>query len=200
MRELLSWPEYVSATSAPAWRSVVVMSALWGLPMTALIVVMQGRNVGYVLALAIGVVSALLFGVLWTALFRYGMRRFVRRVYDGDSKLVPSPPDGAFEARVPCNLLLTDKMAVGGHLYLGRDRSVFMPHNRNLRRHRNPVVLTPRSGSGITVKYLTPPLLTRLIARRPIKVFDLSVAEGNVRLLVPQPEDVLPKLEPFFRP
>jgi hypothetical protein len=199
MRELLSWPEYVASSRSPAWRSVVVMSVLWGGPMTGIIVITQGREIGIVPALMIGIITGVLFGTLWTVWFRLAMRRFVRRVYHGDPKLVPQPPEGGFEARVPCNLLLTDKMAVGGHLYLGRDQSVFVPHNRNLRQHRSPVVLTPGAHSAVTVHELTPPLLTRILAKGPIQVFDVNVAEGSVRLLVPKAESVLPKLEPFFK-
>lgn len=35
--------------------------------------------------------------------------------------------------------LIRGRVAVGGHLYVGRDEWVFMPHKRNLSGHLNPI-------------------------------------------------------------
>ena len=197
MRDLLPLSRYEASVKGVAWRSSLVMAALWGIPMTTFLVISQG-DLGLVASLSTGVLAALLFGFGWTLWMRRGMLRLIRRIYNGDPKIVPPAPAGPFDARLSCNLMLSKNFGVGGHLYLGEDRAVFMPHNRNLPKHRHPVTMTPIPVGSVAIADLNPSALVRLLANGPVRTIRVRVAEGDMEILTPEPETIVREITPYF--
>src|SRR3712207_2172362 len=133
IRELLPLDAYEHAQQTSQLRTSLVMAALWGVPMTFVILLDNDDVIGLIFRLVIAAAAALAFGFLWTYMFTRGMRRLMRRIYQGDPRIVPPPPAGEYDYRFPCSYLVTPSMAVGGHLYVGPAALIFMPHRKNLR-------------------------------------------------------------------
>jgi hypothetical protein len=194
MNELLPFEVYERPFVGPAWRPVLMMAALWGVPMTALFVFMTYRTVGVAVPLVAGALGGLAFGFLLTHSSRRRMRRLMRRLYDADPALVPAPPPGPFRCRVACSLMLSGRFAVGGHLYAGPGDWAFVPHKRNLPRHRAPTVLPVSTDLTLTPRASVPSGVVRFLTSAMIQTLELSSGGQTVRLLVPEPQLVAAKL------
>ncbi|HEU4454749.1 MAG TPA: hypothetical protein VFR81_16895 [Longimicrobium sp.] len=81
----------------------------------------------------------------WTFPHQHRERRAIfERVYDGDPALVPPPPaDDQYPLRLPCGLLLSWRIVMGGVLYLGPAGFLFVPHLRNAEALREAVRMEP---------------------------------------------------------
>jgi hypothetical protein len=194
MDDMLPLEAYERPFVGPIRRTVLVMAALWGIPMTLLIVHSTYQSLGVTLPLVIGVLAGLLFGVLWTRSFRRRMRKFLRRLHEADPALVPPPPAGVFHCRVGCSFVPDRRIAVGGHLYAGPGAWVFVPHRKNLPRHRAPIIL-PISADLTLTPHTTPQRgIARLLTTAPVQSLEVCSGGSSVRLLVPEPEVVAARL------
>jgi hypothetical protein len=131
-----------------------------------------------------------MFGRLWTGTFRRSMIDLARRIYEGDPGIVPAPPPGEYRFRVMGNLF-RGRIAVGGHLYAGAERWVFVPHRKNLRRHQAPVEIVPSE-----VEVVPGPMqgLSKLLTSRPSFAVRIGDPAAAVVLKTPDPNQVASKL------
>src|SRR5688572_27118278 len=140
------------------------MAVLWGTPMTALLLAIGPRAVfGTAGLLLLGVTAATAFGVLWVNWFARDMTRVAHRLYSGDPSIVPPPPAGRFDTRIMCNRLVTPRLAVGGHLYLGPEEWIFVPHRKNRRHDQAPLHLPVNRIRKVDQIDLRPTGLARVI-------------------------------------
>lgn len=136
MRDLQPLSAYENASGPSLVRSTLVLGLLWGIPMTMFMLRTNQGSVGFVVA--IGAIGGLLFGSLVTILARFATRQLTQQVYHGVWPIVPAAPQGQYDARLMCRLR-RGRLAVGGHLYVGAERWVFVPHARNGPLYRKPV-------------------------------------------------------------
>jgi hypothetical protein len=162
--------------------------------MTLLIVLTSYQSLGVMLPLVIGILAGLLFGFLWTRSFRRRMRTFLRRLHEADPKLVPPPPAGVFHCRVGCSFVPSGRIAVGGHLYAGPGDWVFVPHRKNLPRHRAPTILPITTDLTLTPRTMPQRGIARLFTTAPIQSLEVCSGGSSVRLFVPEPEVVAARL------
>jgi hypothetical protein len=83
-------------------------------------------------------ISGILFGLFFAKAMLWQLKRITRQLYDGSSPWIPPAPPGEYIARMASSQM-RGHIAVGGHLYVGREAWVFMPHTKNLRAHREPM-------------------------------------------------------------
>lgn len=199
MENLLPLEPYERPFIGPAWRTVLAMAVLWGLPMTLLAVFTTYHDIGIALPLTVGVLAGLGFGFLWTRSFRRRMRTLMHRLYDADPALVPAPPTGPYQCRVSCNLVQPGRIAVGGHLYVGQGDWVFVPHRRNLPKHRSPITLPVSADIELTPRTAPPRGLARLFTIEPVGSIEVRSGPLNVRLYVPEPSTVAAQLRGYVQ-
>ncbi|HZS60522.1 MAG TPA: hypothetical protein VFA43_14710 [Gemmatimonadaceae bacterium] len=121
----------------PDYRRIGIFCALgWFVGMTIMQLVTTHDSL--ILILSLNAVGAVFFGAVFALVMRRWMRRVMRELYDGTSPWMSPVPPGEYEARVMCSVM-RGRIAVGGHLYVGRELWTFMPHTKNLRGHRDPM-------------------------------------------------------------
>jgi hypothetical protein len=117
-------------------RSTLVLGLLWWIPMTMFMLRTNQGSIGFVAAVC--AVGALLFGSLVTMLARFATRQLTQHVYYCVWPIVPAAPPGQYDARLMCRMQ-RGRLTVGGHLYVGAEGWVFVPHTRNGPFYRRPV-------------------------------------------------------------
>jgi len=206
-KDLLPLEPYERTDRAALWRSARVMAVLWGVPMTAYQLFVSNEwwdepwpllVFGISMTLVVGAASGLLFGMLWTWMFQGAMEKLTRRIHDGDPAIVPAPPEGQ-DFRLACSYLLTPTMAVGGHLYAAPDALTFVPHNRNLPRHRSPLALP--AGPGLGLELVDVPLkgLARLLADGPVRRLRIHAGGASADFVTPDPDVVVDHLRRYYQ-
>jgi len=200
IRELLPLSAYEPAEQTSQLRMALVMSAMWGVPMTVFILAAADDVLGVVFSLGLGAAAALAFGFSWTYMFTRDMRKLVRRIYEGDPRIVPPPPAGEYAYRVSCSYLLSPRMAVGGHLYVGPGELTFAPHRKNLKRHQAPLSI-PTTPQPVIEPVEVPQSRTMQLLGAPPAVSRLQVrASGTTATFAaPQPEQVAERLREYLR-
>jgi hypothetical protein len=190
MDDVLPLATYEGPFLGSSRRLALTMSLLWGVPMSLLAVMSTYHTLGLAYPLAISILGSLAFGFLFARAFRKKILALTLRLYEADPKLVPAPPVGAFTCRVLCNLALSPRMGVGGHLYAGPGQWVFVPHLKNLAKHRAPTVLSTEGAPQLTPQTESAGRLVRLFG--PTFVTSLEVRDGGrvSKLYVPEPERV----------
>lgn len=178
------------------WRTAVTMSVMWGSVMLAALFwfTRPAPLVAAVMTVAL-VIGSAMFGILWTRGMRREMGGMVARLHAGDPELVPAPPPGRFDARLLCTLVR--RLAIGGHLYVGSDAWVFVPHRKNLAAHQAPVALGRPDELSVSVIQIRPNALVRLMVRGPIRRVRVAGPAGEHLLVVPDPEGVAERLRRF---
>jgi hypothetical protein len=136
MQDLQPLSAYEQSSGPNLVRSTLVLAVLWGIPMTMFMLRTNQGSVGFVVMVA--AIGGLLFGGLVTMLARFATRQLTQLVYHCVWPIVPAAPSGEYEARLMCRLK-RGRMAVGGHLYVGAEGWVFVPHTRNGPFYRKPV-------------------------------------------------------------
>jgi hypothetical protein len=162
--------------------------------MTALLLAFGPRTTfGTTGLLILGITASTAFGVLWVNWFARDMMRLAHRLYSADPSIVPSPPAGRFDTRIMCNRLVTPRLAIGGHLYLGPDEWIFVPHRKNRRQDQSPLRLPSNRIRQVELVDLRPTGLARLISARPVPMIHV-VADDSVLFLAPDASDVASEL------
>jgi len=162
--------------------------------MTALLLAFGPRaELGALGLLVLGLGAAAAFGVLWVVFFTREMTRVARRIYGGDPAIVPSPPAGRFETRLMCNRLVSQKLGVGGHLYLGPDEWAFVPHRKNRQVDQTPLHLPVNRIRRVDQIEFRPTGLARLISAQPVPIVRI-LADDTSSFVTPNPTEVATEL------
>jgi hypothetical protein len=201
IRELLPLKAYENAQQTSQVHTSLVMAALWGVPMTFVIVLLANDDViGLIFRLVIAAAAALAFGFLWTYMFTRAMRRLMRRIYQGDPRIVPPPPAGEYDYRFPCSYLVSPLLAVGGHLYVGPAALTFMPHRKNLVRHQVPLSIPATPEPVIEPVAVTLPRAQRLMAGVPTASrLQVRTPALTATFVAPEPDLVAERLREYLR-
>lgn len=136
MRDVQPLSAYENSSGPNLVRSTLVLAVLWGIPMTMFMLRTNQGTPGFVIMVA--AIGGLLFGGLVTMLARFATRQLTQLVYHCVWPIVPAAPPGEYDSRLMCRLK-RGRMAVGGHLYVGNEGWVFVPHTRNGPFYRKPV-------------------------------------------------------------
>lgn len=191
IRDIVPLSAYETPTGG--WRTVLVMAALWGTPMTLLLILVDDR-MPLATALMIGVLTALLFGGLFTVWSRKSMARLTERLHSGDAALVPKPPSGDYGARVLASLMTSPRFAIGGHLYAGRQCIAFMPHTRNRKADRALRRLPWAEVRRVEPVVRRAPVLARILWPQPLSYVRITAESEGWLLRVPEAEHVAQEL------
>lgn len=136
MQDLQPLSAYEKALGPMVVLSTIVVGLLWGIPMTLFMLHTHQGSLAFVAT--IGAIGGLVFGALVTMLARFATRQLNQQVYYGVWPLVPAAPAGEYDARLMCRLK-HGRLSVGGHLYVGPESWVFVPHTKNGPFYRKPV-------------------------------------------------------------
>lgn len=199
IREFVPLEGYEEGLGPAKRRMALVMAALWGVPITLYSMLAADDALEAIVALVVGVAGALAFGFLWTWTMTLGVRRLVRRVYAGDPRIVPAPPAGAYEYRFACSYLPSLLTAVGGHLYVGPAAWTFVPHRRNLKRHRAPVSIPITPGTRVEAVEVTQPAWARLFTPGPAYRLQVRSGAATTMFLTPDPRALAPRLREYLQ-
>lgn len=198
VKEFVPLQAYEEPLGPAKRRTALVMAALWGVPMTVHQVWDADGVVEIVVAVVVGVLGALAFGFLWTWTMTLGVRRLLRRVYGGDPRIVPAPPAGEYEYRFPCSYLPSLMMAIGGHLYLGPAAWTFVPHTRNLKRHRTLVSIPITPGTDVETVEVRMPFWARIFTPGQQYRLQVRTAAATTMFLTPDPRVLAPRLREYL--
>jgi hypothetical protein len=193
MANLVPFDEYVQGNRAH-WRSIRTrIGLMFGLGMGLFSLAMG--DVGIVGAIIIAAFAGTLFAVLWVASMQITMRRLLRRIYEADAKIVGvEPTESEYPFRLPCSLLRSPTLAVGGVLHLGRADWRFVPHQRNLPRHREIVSIAPLENLELAMVPGRLTWLSRLFVARAPDLLELRWNGQTAHLVVPNPESTAQRL------
>lgn len=192
LADLLPLSAYTSGASSR--RTTLVMAALWGTPIT-LLLVFSDSGLSPIAALAVGVGAALLFGTLWTRWFGRSMRQLIERLHRADPNLVPDPPAGDYRVRVLGNLMTSPAFGVGGHLYAGPEHLAFVPHAQNRAADRATRVLRAADIRRVEIITRPAPAVARLLSPKPLTYVRVAGADQDWLLRVPEPVRVAAAVE-----
>jgi hypothetical protein len=195
MEELQPLAAYESASVLSFWRTTLVLAVLWGVPMTLFMLRTHQGSVGFVVS--IGVIGAILFGSTLTVLARFARRQLTRQVYHCVWPIVPAAPSGEYQARLMCSLI-RGQLAVGGHLYVGRDAWTFVPHVRNGPLYRKPVRGEHPARLSLAAQPPRWGWLARLFGAAPGDQLVLADGQSQSTFVVPNAADVASSLERYI--
>jgi len=137
VRQLLPLSAYEVTRSANFARLAFAMAVWWFVFRTIVDVATARYGLGE--TLIIDAVGAVVFGVLFAVAMHWSMDRQVTRLYEGRGAIVPEPTGHyGYDFRVLCSLL-RGRVRIGGHLYVGPENWVFVPHPKNRRSRRQPI-------------------------------------------------------------
>lgn len=196
IRDLLPLSAYEKTDRAAWWRTVVVMAVLWGVPMTVMGAWGSTSAAEVAMRVVIGAFTALGFGITWTFWFGRSMRKLVRRIHAADPKIVPSPPEGDYEYRLPCNYL--GRIAIGGHLYVGPRVWTFVPHRKNLKMHQAPLSIALAPSMSVEVEAIPLRGLAALLTKGPVYRVRIVSPETDAAFVVPEPNVVAEALRAYI--
>jgi hypothetical protein len=199
MDDVLPLATYEGPFLGSSRRLALTMSLLWGVPMSLFVVFSTYQTLGVAYPLVISILGSLGFGFLFARAFRKKILALTRRLYEADPTLVPAPPVGAYTCRVLCNLALSPRLGVGGHLYAGPGQWVFVPHLKNLEKHRTPTVLSTESVPTLTPQTVSGSRLLRLVSTASITSLEVRNGGRVSKLYVPEPERVAATLRECSR-
>ncbi len=197
MRDLQPLSAYEDASGPSLLRSTLVLAVLWGIPMTMFMLRTEQGTFGFVLLIAAA--GGLLFGSLVTMLARFATRQLTQLVYHGVWPIVPAAPPGEYDARLMCRLS-RGRLAVGGHLYIGGDAWVFVPHTRNGPLYRKPVRWDRPAGLSFTTQRPRWAWLGWLFGLRRDDQLVLTDGATRAFFIVPNAADVAATLTASVRP
>ena len=146
--------------------------------------------------LVINALGALLFWFLFAAGMRAMLARMTRQLYDGTSPWMPPPPPGEYQVRVASSLM-RGRIAVGGHLYVGREKWVFVPHTKNLPQHRSIQHWERPDRISLSTEPVHSAWLQLVLGKLPDR---LVVSDGGLRdlLVVPEADHVRQELQRYL--
>jgi hypothetical protein len=81
------------------------------------------------------------------------------------------------------------RLAVGGHLYVGRRALCFVPHTKNLKVHQTPTEFHFDAIPTVSVVERQPNAFQRLFRPGPVRLLRLGEHERQLTVLVAHPDD-----------
>lgn len=172
----ISWPR-IGVVMGLVFAIVMLASAtMAGVPLDQAITV----------CLLAGLAAAVLFPLIFSRL----VQKMIRKGYRGDPPFQVTAPGDAYTHRLPASLRVSDKMAVGGVLFVSPASFAFVPHSRNLPKYRATVLIPVVENMQIdTVPQAMTPLRHLILKSLP------PLLRINEFLFVsPRPEDTAAKL------
>jgi hypothetical protein len=191
--ELLPFSVYETSRNATIPRVALAGALFWFIAMTIEQVATTRDSLG--VTLIVNAFGALLFWLLLAIGIRWLLNRIVRQLYDGTSPWMPPMPPGQYDARLSCSVM-RGITAVGGHLYVGRQEWVFVPHTKNLPRHRNPLHWEHPERLSLSTEPVRSAWLQLLLGKLPDRLV-ISHAGLRDQLLVPDAQRVCEELDRF---
>jgi hypothetical protein len=198
MQDLLPLDAYERTPTIAFWRTALVTAAMWALAIALLVVVTTQSTHGLGALLGIIAVPAVAFGVLVTSWIRRIIRKRSRRLYRTDPAVVPPAPSGHFDYRLMCSVMTSPRFSVGGHLYIGHESWVFVPHRWNLPAHRSQIVIQPTTGVVLERPTVGPWWLARFLANRPLLTLRVRSAARDLTIQAPELEQVSATLQRYI--
>ena len=145
-------------------------------------------------ALILGTVAGSIFGLVFPVLWRARIGKLVSRVQALDPRIVGPVPEGRYSVYVPCNHLISQRLAYGGVLYAGLDGLCFQPH-RYLQPRSLQALQIPPCGLTLALSTVSVSAWRRLLVPRDPEIVHASWNGGEASFLVPKPGDVMPRLK-----
>jgi hypothetical protein len=167
---------------------------MYGVPMTAFMVMNQRDSL--FLNLFLGVGGGIAFGFLMVWWGRRASRTAIDRAYLGDPTVVADPPnDAEYPSRLPCGYQLSTRRMVPGVLYVGCTNLLFMPNRAARRLLRDNVAL----GALLTLEFSRSPwhlgFLARQVAPDHRTLIKVEGAGAVNHLEVPDPDGFLKAID-----
>ncbi|MBV8886346.1 MAG: hypothetical protein JO235_20460 [Chroococcidiopsidaceae cyanobacterium CP_BM_RX_35] len=123
------------------------------------------------------------------------MQRFTKEIYAGVGKFATPPPTSdAYKYRLACSWRKSDKLAVGGVLYLGENDMIFVPHLANLPSDREPFTIVYAQDLSLQLVPQRLKGFNRLLVPRPPELLQISSLGGSRLFLVPTPKQVAARI------
>lgn len=169
----------MGAVAGMAFGALVAAAAYaWGRPLAGLSL----ENT----AVLVFVVAGSIFGFAWSARMKSAIQNVTRAVYLGTAPFAVEPPTGAYTHRLPASWRTSDRFAVGGVLFVGKGTLAFVPHARNLPKHRTPVFI--KYGRDTTIDTESQPMTTmrRILFSRLPDLLRVSNRQDEWRFIVPR--------------
>src|SRR6266566_25028 len=183
MQDLLPLEAYERTPTIAFWRTALLTAAMWALAITLLVVVTERSVHG---------LGRLTFWI------RRTIRKRSRRLYRTEPAVVPPAPSGHFDYRLMCSVMTSPRFSVGGHLYIGRESWVFVPHRWNLPAHRSQIVIQPATGLVLERPAVGPWWLARFLAKRPLPTLRVRSAGTDLTIQAPELEHVSGTLQRYL--
>ncbi len=199
MENLQPLDAYTEAIATQWKRQGWVVGAAFGLVMALVTPWMgpmngSGQNRRMVMVLAAFVGGGWLFGFGWSRWMTRSMRSMTERVYRGTAPFAVDVPSGDYGFRLPASLRVSDRVAIGGVLFLGRSGLAFVPHGLNLPSQRNlTLVPVDRECTVALVPQRSTVIRTLLFGALPALV-RVTCQGTSLLVLVPRPEDTVKKI------
>jgi len=190
MENVLPFEVYERPFQGSLTRSALTSSVACCVLLTLIAVVKTPRSRGLFYPIIVSILVSPMIGFLFARNFREKMRELVRKLYEADPALVPSPPPGNFTCRVMCDLIIPPRFEVSGYLYAGPGSWVFMPHLNNPATHQSPTVLTTDGVPTLTTGVSRGSALARLLGSPPVTSLEVVSGGRDFQLYVPEAERV----------
>lgn len=173
---------------------------LVGLPFGAVMALFgffgSGGRVSPSQAPGVGLLTSALFAVSWILGIRFMISRMLDRLYAGDPKLLGEIPEAeGFTHRVGCSLMTSPGFAVGGMLYTGPAEWRFIPHRKNLPRHRQPLRIAPLTETRLELHPMPLRGLQKWTTVRALDLLRIHWPGGTADFRVPAPGETIALLE-----
>ena len=196
MQTLVSRDAYTTVEQRFWKRARNIMSVLFGVVMCLASIIQQGSIVGFGLALSVGLaiggLTGVGFGWLWSWAMRRSSRRYFDRVYEGAPSVVGEiPRRQQYAYRLPCGLFVTNNVTVGGILYFGRSGAHFVPHQRH--RDEQPIEL---ESEGLVVWAVDwkPNWWGRTFVASGPRILEVGSGDSQYRFAVPEADVMVPRI------
>lgn len=187
---------YEHASAVGIVRPTLVLGLVWGIPMTMFMLRTHQGSVGFVVTIC--AIGALLFGSLVTMLARFATRQLTQQVYHGIWPIVPAAPPGEYDARLMCRMK-RGRLSIGGHLYVGAERWVFVPHTRNGPFYRRPVNWDRPAALSLSAAHPRRSWLSWLFGSTKVDHLVLSDGDRGAVFIAPNAADVVSALDTTVR-
>jgi hypothetical protein len=179
------------------WFLFISFAGLCGTMMTITLAIV------FEMGIAQAILTYLVVGVLgggYASFFSWIARRsnklFTDKLYRGDLKFdVPPPATKNLKYRLVCSWIKSNKLAIGGVLYIGKDLLLFVPHKHNPPKHSQPFEIAPLENLTLGLAKPRRNLIDKILIPKPRSFIEIKWLEHSARFSVPQPLETLSEIE-----
>jgi 4-amino-4-deoxy-L-arabinose transferase-like glycosyltransferase len=151
-------------------------------------------------AVLVLLVAGSIFGFAWAARMKSAIQRVTRDVYFGNAPFAVQPPKGRYSHRLPASWRTSDRFAVGGVLFVGQGTLAFVPHARNLPKHRTPVFITCGKDTRIDTEPQPMTAVRRILFSRLPDTIRVSNRQSEWRFIVPRAGEIVDRIRRVVAP